>query len=1076
VSEDLTPQVGILHLSDLQFGRHNRFHDLPVPLADSIYSDLVSIQMDKHIHFLVVTGDIAEIASQTEFKEAKAFLLDLIKRLGIPTERLLVVPGNHDVNWDLCRAHFLDCSARDRIPSAPFEPKYEFYREFLRELHGKDVGPNFGVRDFQEFDLAFGLLDSTHSETHEQHFGECGYQQYASIAEALKASKAHTRILLVHHNVRRKCVDDSENLRDETLLTKYCGPFTDLVLHGHTHDGQRDYLPDGTLVLSTGSAAVANDARPEDVPNQYQVLVLKESEVTRTARLFKNIAWYADGSVGSGSGVETVGLKKSPSSAAQLSKPFDIAPDLPFPVPGRPFLEATVVGAEWDPARVSDYRTQIRDEISLRHPSSLTPIEFLRRLGLSQGNDLTRAGVLLFAHNPIVHVPACGMQCARYYGISKSADKHTFLLEGTVPDLIRDALAFVTSNIDRREETGVALDGRARVQYRYSMKALREILANALIHRDYADSARTASLAIFEDRIEIWSPGVWFSGSVPPQESALADHFRGSVKRNPTLARALSYIRLFEGEGSGLQVAVAESVDGGAKPPTVRQQDGFVIVTLFPFTYDVRAINEVTGAIAREVARERGLGFRSKRFMDNFVQPKLTSLPQNAGGPVVDGVVKPSALLVSGARVQLIVAEAGLGKSVMATWLQLRLCESGRLCLVVRCPDHSWSSSSPGLLIGKIIRESLETYDLVLEPIALEALLESHAITLILDEFDALSSGEASTFLSGLDDLLSRWRSLNVVLLGRPYPSVVQASDRLSAVEVWELLPWDKDQASRYAAVSSYGTMIPDSLLDVAAVGTGENQGYSPLVISAALSMRSRGSFTDSRWLLLEGFIGDVASRESARLDTQALSASSRRELLATLALSVFQSDFDQADLSSDFVWEVVERWLLDGHGELDGMHDAADVVRDLSRDPLLATRNSYSMGFAHRIFYEFFLAQSVVYGDVSESTVGALLEFLRRGEDEVFSLALEGFEALGNASRVVERLLHAGHGITDERLSVVRMLGAWANSNPKARPRRIQLLLDELRMEGRGGRRPDQELVRILMTAVGEKSLPDER
>ena len=47
---------------------------------------------------------------------------------------------------------------------------------------------------------------------------------------------------------------------------------TNLLLHGHAHDGVVHRLPSGLLELSTGSGAVEAAARPAEVPNQYQVL------------------------------------------------------------------------------------------------------------------------------------------------------------------------------------------------------------------------------------------------------------------------------------------------------------------------------------------------------------------------------------------------------------------------------------------------------------------------------------------------------------------------------------------------------------------------------------------------------------------------------------------------------------------------------------------------------------------------------------------------------------------------------------------------------------------------------------
>jgi hypothetical protein len=64
----------------------------------------------------------------------------------------------------------------------------------------------------------------------------------------------------VHHNVVRGAVLDDENFRDADDLDRWLGlsqpGAVNLILHGHTHDGQVHRLPSGLIALSTGSAAV----------------------------------------------------------------------------------------------------------------------------------------------------------------------------------------------------------------------------------------------------------------------------------------------------------------------------------------------------------------------------------------------------------------------------------------------------------------------------------------------------------------------------------------------------------------------------------------------------------------------------------------------------------------------------------------------------------------------------------------------------------------------------------------------------------------------------------------------------
>lgn len=59
-----------------------------------------------------------------------------------------------------------------------------------------------------------------------------------------------------------------------------------VLLHGHTHDGRLQRLPSGLVALSTGSAAVTAEARPAEVPNQYQLVTIGPGGITRYARQY----------------------------------------------------------------------------------------------------------------------------------------------------------------------------------------------------------------------------------------------------------------------------------------------------------------------------------------------------------------------------------------------------------------------------------------------------------------------------------------------------------------------------------------------------------------------------------------------------------------------------------------------------------------------------------------------------------------------------------------------------------------------------------------------------------------------
>jgi hypothetical protein len=151
-----------------------------------------------------------------------------------------------------------------------------------------------------ELKLVVAGLNSTMRESHrdEDHYGYLGEAQLRWFADKLAPYRQEgwLRIAALHHNSRRGPVADDENLRDAEDLQRWLGPSVNLILHGHTHDGRLDWLTPTIPILSTGSAAVVQNARPEEIPNQYQIIQIWRDRCKRWARAFepRRKRWIGD--------------------------------------------------------------------------------------------------------------------------------------------------------------------------------------------------------------------------------------------------------------------------------------------------------------------------------------------------------------------------------------------------------------------------------------------------------------------------------------------------------------------------------------------------------------------------------------------------------------------------------------------------------------------------------------------------------------------------------------------------------------------------------------------------------------
>ena len=85
----------------------------------------------------------------------------------------------------------------------------------------------------------------------------------------------------------------------------------------------------------------------------------------------------------------------------------------------------------------------------------------------------------------------------------------------------------------------------------YPERAVEEAIANALIHRDYANYGSEVHIDIYDDRLEVVSPGGMFDGGMPIQDRGnLRDV--GSSRRNPIVADIFSRLDYAERRGSGI--------------------------------------------------------------------------------------------------------------------------------------------------------------------------------------------------------------------------------------------------------------------------------------------------------------------------------------------------------------------------------------------------------------------------------------------------------------------------------------------------------------------------------------------
>ena len=164
--------------------------------------------------------------------------------------------------------------------------------------------------------------------------------------------------------------------------------------------------------------------------------------------------------------------------------------------------------------------------------SAPTPKSVLIELSLLDKSQLLHAALMLFGENPQRFCPAAVVKCSHYHGTDVVRPIPTEQVFGNnLFEQTRSAADFVLSRLDRtigsREES-TAADEKLEIP----KEAIREIIVNAIVHRDYNSNA-SVQVSIFADRVEIMNPGGL------PNGLSVADLVKEhlSVPVNPFLAR-----------------------------------------------------------------------------------------------------------------------------------------------------------------------------------------------------------------------------------------------------------------------------------------------------------------------------------------------------------------------------------------------------------------------------------------------------------------------------------------------------------------------------------------------------------
>ncbi len=200
--------------------------------------------------------------------------------------------------------------------------------------------------------------------------------------------------------------------------------------------------------------------------------------------------------------------------------------------------------------------------------------DLLDRLGLRKGGEILRAAVVLFGKRFLPDYPQCELRMARFKGTDKAEFLDHRQVRGPAFRLLEEAELFCRRHFPLAAR--IVPGQMARVETPLiPPDAMREILVNALIHRDYSIAGGAVSLAIFDDRVEVWSAGTYPRGITP----AALSRSHLSVLRNPLIADVFFRAGLIERWGRGTNRVIEMCRAADVAVPVFEEITGAAVVT-----------------------------------------------------------------------------------------------------------------------------------------------------------------------------------------------------------------------------------------------------------------------------------------------------------------------------------------------------------------------------------------------------------------------------------------------------------------------------------------------------------------
>jgi ATP-dependent DNA helicase RecG len=334
-------------------------------------------------------------------------------------------------------------------------------------------------------------------------------------------------------------------------------------------------------------------------------------------------------------------------------------------------------------ASLSDINLSLVTELAGKTGLNDEPVDVLIRYRLAERRNgsvaLTLAALLLFGNDPGKWHPRCGIDFVKYEGTERRLGAALNIIkreriEAPLPHLIEEIYRAIQPHVKERQQL-VDLFFEERMEY--PPFAWQEAIVNAVAHRDYRYEGMSIEVWMFDDRMEIRSPGELIE---PITLERLQKRERIHASRNPRIVRVLTDFGYMREQGEGIPRMFDVMERQGMYPPELRMEAGaiFTVVLRSQPVYSLETMRWLKQFETLDLnpnqkrllayAREHDMSFTSRAYQD-LAHIDLYSASRDIRELAYKGLAR---LQRKGARTYELVVGQAKPKELPAEYLALR--------------------------------------------------------------------------------------------------------------------------------------------------------------------------------------------------------------------------------------------------------------------------------------------------------------------------------------------------------------------------------------------------------------------